>query len=635
MERWAIFAGGTGSRVMESLVWAACEGMLRDETGPLDVLHLLLVDMDPACPYFARAEKAVEAYEKARKVINGTAGGCFITALDLQRWVGECRAAASELQGNDALLRDTLLSREEAAMDGRGGFRGKRRAAKLAMASTLQEKPGVIEEAAAAMRKAADAGNKVRLTLCGALHGAAGAAGLSLLARMLRERLPGEALEICGVLVLPYTLPEETDGKKLIASAKETLREEALLPGNGLLDAATLLGMPEDMLTKNTAGAQLPEDLAAMAVGQYLAQGGKGVHSVRLAHERLDWQSFGETGMQWRQALGGLLCADAMLEAELAPAMEERLSKRRSLGLQIGMLGKLMHGVKDEEKKTLCAQLGDVRACMTMLVRHLSEVAEHLPVALLNMDVQQSQQQKAAENYRRLLDVAGELALMEGEIRRSGMAEERTVRRNAQEETVADRMLKQADALRTQLAQLEQEQQVYVQRIGGAAQDRLYGQMMAGIDRAKAREEEALAAGNKGAQTMQERDAMHRLERHLLLLEAQKKRVAADMRYAVATEASWRAPALPGEARANDLLDIQALHNLMQLAEMPLTETKARRRLASAVLEQMPNVMLPTGNVAWTQKAVRDGMRHAEAGSGTAVGQMMQLLLAAAMGEEA
>ena len=468
MERWAIFAGGTGSRVMESLVWAACEGMLRDETGPLDMLHLLVVDMDPACPYFARAEKAVEAYEKARKVINGTAGGCFITALDLQRWVGECRAAASELQGNDALLRDTLLSREEAAMDGRGGFRGKRRAAKLAMASTLQEKPGVIEEAVAAMRKAADAGNKVRLTLCGALHGAAGAAGLSLLARMLRERLRGEALEICGVLVLPYTLQEETDGKKLIASAKETLREEALLPGNGLLDAATLLGMPEDMLTKNTAGAQLPEDLAAMAVGQYLAQGGKGVHSVRLAHERLDWQSFGETGMQWRQALGGLLCADAMLEAELAPAMEERLSKRRSLGLQIGMLGKLMHGVKDEEKKTLCAQLGDVRACMTMLVRHLSEVAEHLPVALLNMDAQQGQQQKAAENYRRLLDVAGELALMEGEIRRSGMAEERTVRRNAQEETDADRMLKQADALRTQLAQLEQDQQVYVQRIGGA-----------------------------------------------------------------------------------------------------------------------------------------------------------------------
>ncbi|MEG2207277.1 MAG: hypothetical protein RR065_04150, partial [Clostridia bacterium] len=71
MSYYVIAVGGTGNKILESLVYGACADVFytRDADGsetPIPQLHLLSVDVDAACGNTTRAKRAAEYYERVR-----------------------------------------------------------------------------------------------------------------------------------------------------------------------------------------------------------------------------------------------------------------------------------------------------------------------------------------------------------------------------------------------------------------------------------------------------------------------------------------------------------------------------------------------------------------------------------------
>ena len=121
---------------------------------------------------------------------------------------------------------------------------------------TAEEKAALLTD----MQCALEAGEKVRVLLCGAADGGTGTAGVTLLARLLRERVA--AAEIGALLILP----DET-----MRSAKAVLREysrtDFLRQGEtaqtGVLNALYLLGTLAENDTAVQVGTNLSRWLAA------------------------------------------------------------------------------------------------------------------------------------------------------------------------------------------------------------------------------------------------------------------------------------------------------------------------------------------------------------------------------------
>lgn len=74
MGRYVIAVGGTGSKVLEAIVYAACaDAFSTPGEGPLPALDLLSVDVDASCGNTTRLKRAAEAYEEARAALGGLA----------------------------------------------------------------------------------------------------------------------------------------------------------------------------------------------------------------------------------------------------------------------------------------------------------------------------------------------------------------------------------------------------------------------------------------------------------------------------------------------------------------------------------------------------------------------------------
>ena len=99
MGRYVIAVGGTGSKVLEAIVYAACaDAFSAPGEGPLPALDLLSVDVDASCGNTTRVKRAAEAYEEARAALAASPYDhpCFHTRLSISRWsMNLSRRAAS------------------------------------------------------------------------------------------------------------------------------------------------------------------------------------------------------------------------------------------------------------------------------------------------------------------------------------------------------------------------------------------------------------------------------------------------------------------------------------------------------------------------------------------------------------
>ena len=641
MKRYLLALGGTGSKVAESTVWAACAGVLCDGNGPVDELRILCVDADTACGAAARAEEACAAYARVQAMMAELPCDqpCFRTALRLERWrmrlpEGSCTARAL-FQGRDGLLCGALLDEEAAGLDVCQGLQGQGALGALLFARALCQGEGGVPDALARMveelRAAMMAGDRAQVLLCGSAFGGTGAAGLPALARYQRAHLPG-ALEVGAVLLLPYfSLPEEGAARtgQFMDKAREALEAYAgagLLPERAgekpaLLDAAWLLGVPDGCLVPagcyapggaaQRNDAHLLEWLAVRCMARFFrgGEGAQGCYFYQTDANRFGWEGFAEEATAYRRAYGGLMKLAAMFAAEYGPALEKRLGggrcrRDRALGYYAAYFHRA-HRLDAARQQRLSGNLAALAGCLRGFAGWMMQVIATLPPPLRDVDALEQAQAQAAENYRHLLDAAGQLALMEDEIRRSGMAEEKTVRRGERKETPADQLLRAAGEKRREVERLTQAQSALDQRTGGQSKLTLMARMAHGIDHAMAEEthraqqrREAIGQAADEDDLPRQREDLYRLETHLRLLEAQRARVQADQRQAEA-DGLRRMPAQAAAASrfpGNDLFDREALDELDGLLRQSPGDRRAFRRRAAQVEAQVQRLVLPPGS---------------------------------------
>ena len=248
MGRYVIAVGGTGSKVLEAIVYAACaDAFSTPGEGPLPALDLLSVDVDASCGNTTRLKRAAEAYEEARAALAASPYDhpCFHTRLSISRWsMNLSRRAASVRQmaarhALDGLLARTLFTRAEADLEYSEGFRGHPDLGVLFFADLLgaledmraQGQPDELNAMVDRMRADLDRGDTVQVLLTGSIFGGTGASGIPAVSRYLRHRFAGDTdrFVMGAVLMLPYyrVPPADVDTEREIAVSSDEFLDKA------------------------------------------------------------------------------------------------------------------------------------------------------------------------------------------------------------------------------------------------------------------------------------------------------------------------------------------------------------------------------------------------------------------------
>lgn len=459
MKQYLLAVGGTGNKILEGVVWAAAAGVL----DPGGELRMLSVDVDASCGNTTRAMQSCAHYEAVRELLDSlpyTHRG-FHTPLWLRQWNMDLSRRSQSVRAQTESLRQgrllarTLFTSAEASLAYSEGFRGHPDLGVLFfsdLVARLEEDAaqGKADELLALLREigaALEAGEKVKVLLCGSIFGGTGAAGIPVLSRALRERFAArrDLLEMGAVLMLPYyhVPPAETeDGEEITVSSgqflvkartalsyygMEGLIRQGLSDEKGLYDAVFLLGLPEThfVTTGNySTGSQSQENdahllewLAARCVGRFLAtdyreREGANINCYyyQMASTRLNWDSFDTEAAAYRRAYGGLMKTALAWRAELYPELRRRLGKRRRLGgrtpgwyaANFRRLGRK----PQEELERMARQAEEVDACLAGFVRWMGEVASNLPPQLRHGRALEQAFRDSRENLRALMEEA-------------------------------------------------------------------------------------------------------------------------------------------------------------------------------------------------------------------------------------
>lgn len=371
---YVIAVGGTGNKILEAAVYAACADAFYtlDEQGrqvPVPKLDMLSVDVDAACGNTTRAKRAAEYYEDVRGVFSQAFGEhrCFHTAVTVARWSMNLSRRAASVQKmaqnhtRDQLLSRALFSADEARLEYSEGFRGHPDLGVLFFAELL----GALEERRSAgqpdefndlldrIQADLDRGQEVRVALCGSIFGGTGASGIPAISKYLRRRFQAHSdrFILGGVLMLPYYhVPAATaDFRKEIVVSSDLFLDKArtalqyygmegmIRDGeqdpSGIYDAVYLLGLPPEQFVTTrlySTGSQSQENdahllewLAARSLAAFLRTGFRGADSRNIDcyyHQWhtpcLCWDSFDEEALLYRDRYGALMKAAAVYFSE-------------------------------------------------------------------------------------------------------------------------------------------------------------------------------------------------------------------------------------------------------------------------------------------------------------------------------
>ena len=190
MKQYLLAVGGTGNKILEGVVWAAAAGVL----DPGGELRMLSVDVDASCGNTTRAMQSCAHYEAVRELLDSlpyTHRG-FHTPLRLRQWNMDLSRRSQSVRAQTESLRQgrllarTLFTSAEASLAYSEGFRGHPDLGVLFfsdLVARLEEDAaqGKADELLALLREigaALEAGEKVKVLLCGSIFGGTGAAGI-------------------------------------------------------------------------------------------------------------------------------------------------------------------------------------------------------------------------------------------------------------------------------------------------------------------------------------------------------------------------------------------------------------------------------------------------------------------------
>ena len=235
MELFAIGVGGSGAKCIEALTHLHACGLLKDNGGKLARLGTFLVEPDQQSTLLARAETAINRYQKMHNLLdNKTAQFARGELRHYGNWSPLSNSAGSisldqvfpkavlRTQANGlAALFDCLFPPEEQSAELEVGFRGRPPIGSAVMSRinlATEAQTGQWQHMLSDIQSAAGSGESPVIHLFGSVFGGTGASGVPTLGQMLKSWLRDQGLNSVRVhasLLLPYfdfegQAPEDT-----------------------------------------------------------------------------------------------------------------------------------------------------------------------------------------------------------------------------------------------------------------------------------------------------------------------------------------------------------------------------------------------------------------------------------------
>lgn len=580
MGYYIIGVGGTGNKILESVVYGACADAFytfgdKKERVPLPIIRLLSVDVDAACGNTTRAKQAADYYERVRQMFTpkGSPRRGFHTQLDAQRWSMNLAKRAASVERmvqnhkQDQILANTLFDRAEAALEYSEGFRGHPDLGVLFFADLFNDLPAVAASGQpdemlrlmAQMREDMDRGEGVKVILCGSIFGGTGASGIPSISQYLRKYFAHYSglFEMASVLMLPYyKVPPSSQNEEMEIVVKsstfldkartalqyygmEGMIRESEADERGIYDAVYLLGLPPEAFVTTriySTGSQSQENdahmlewLAMRCIARFFRTSFRGEQSYNMdcyyyqLHTRaFSWDSFDEEADLYRLGFGGLMKASAAFFAECYPTLRAQLSGgRASPRSVVNYYAAWFHRVpklSGTEKARLEKDLDALYHCLTFYCNWMIQVVRTLPPTLRQNKEEEERAAEAAQHYQRLLD--RHVLLQEREAQEAGalLPAQQDAHRALQEE----------------YNQMLARQRELLGLLGGSRWLEL-------LKNAQLRQREAIARQEEAIRTLRERIASWEgVDSHLIeegMLRQERERLAAMERVAVSLQA--------------------------------------------------------------------------------------------------
>lgn len=440
---YLIAVGGTGNKILESVVYAACADAFYtvDSMGTQHIiprLDLLSVDVDAACGNTTRAKRAAEYYEEVRKAFAHSPyeRRCFHTQLAVDKWsmdLSKRAASVEQLSRNhsrDQLLARTLFTETEARLEYSEGFRGHPDLGVLFFGEMLgsldqARKNGLADEFNALLDRVDQDllnGETVKVILCGSIFGGTGASGIPAIAKYLHARYTQkrEQFVLGSMLMLPYYRVPEADinerdeiavrSDAFLDKARTALqyygmegmiRDSAEDP-NGIFDAVYLLGLPPEQFVSTriySTGSQSQENdahvlewLATRCIARFLRTGFRGADAKNIDcyyyqwHTHgLCWDSFDDDAALYQSRYGGMLKAAAVYGSECYPTLRRFVTRRSRRCAQVNYVASCFHRVRRAStvhRTELTNRLDALYRFWAFYVSWFHQVVSTLPPAL-------------------------------------------------------------------------------------------------------------------------------------------------------------------------------------------------------------------------------------------------------------
>ncbi len=393
------------------------------------------------------------------------------------------------------------------------------------------------------------------LLVCGALGEPVSAAGLHKLLEWLGPQLPPENMKT--VLLLPVSEKESAPSAKAALLLLEHLR-----------DNTAVIGLPRDCWAEDR-GAHFVDWLSAAAL-HFMMKGRQGPFTFRVPLSDVTWDAFGEDAQRWREAYQHLFSFSFLMLTEFAPAAASMLThpnwlRDRLVNWYNVCFLKIEH-LTEEGRVQSAREVEQAQQFLAAYVLWLSEVQCTLPMPLRSSEGLQNARETASAHYALILDKAGEISQLQYDLKQSGMDTEDVVHRREEEESDAEKALRQLHEMREELLAMYKTQEEMNQHIGGRMQRIMLDEALqhcrqeadearAQLAHARTRIEEAsrFATEKDSALLVAAQSRMELLEHHLVAMDGRTACAQRDAKAALAPDISSRPP-LEDEVTSGSLL---------------------------------------------------------------------------------
>ena len=562
-----VAVGNAGAQVAEALLHCAFSGAWTRE----DVIRVSLL-----CAPAEQAERLRALYAAYADLRGGWGLAPHtslapILSLRVQAMTGTL-SALSKTAADADLLRCVIPSGEAVAP----AMTASPRAAAVAWACALDHPEGVTAEILS------DAETMPTL-LCASLAEVCGAAAVE----QTGEKLKGKEW---GALLLSTLWQGEDE-----AAVRRFLDGSELKP-----DFLALAGLPDDCALP-PEGPHLAHLLLVRAMEAY-AGGTRGEYGCRMPMP-LDWHALDPDGPRWGASFDRLMRFDALWQCVIAPEAtklirEGAAPRGRTAPWASAYLSKrIPEGAAREEALRQINRVTDLAHSGAWWLRGMQS---SLPFLLRPSFLLSDAGAKVEAHYEQLLRRAGQLALLDHDIRQTGVTPHTTIHRHDMEDTEDETALLQREAVREAL-QLDLADQAELDaRLGGrirlnslreiAAREREEADKLRreAVEARKVIDRAAASAKPEDLPKVdQARSRLRRMERRLASLEGRAAQAAADAQAAAAPEKRTQPPAVEAGLDSPPEVFWPAAW-LDMLCGLPSMDPRVRAKQAQAVLSYWP-----------------------------------------------